>query len=134
MKKVLFILPVLALLIAGCGTESGTTGTSADDAIDMAEDSIKADTIPDNLIQCDPKFFERGADGIAPDCDTFGGDAVCAFHTKDKNGESKIENIQYDNACAACRFYSDTNVREMGSTTYTLHGYLESGCEGTIWE
>ena len=91
-------------------------------------------SIPDNLISCDPAYFERGDDGIVSDCNTFEEEKVCSYHTKEKNGETKISTVQYKSACAACRFYGKTGVMEMGSSKFTHHGYLKGGCEGIIWE
>ena len=93
-----------------------------------------ADSIPNNLISCDPAYFERDDDGIVFDCDTFEEEKVCSYHTKGKNGESKIETVQYKSACKACRFYGKTGVMELGSSKFIHHGYLKGGCEGIIWE
>lgn len=136
MKKTILNLSLVLILIfsfTGCSS-SNQYGSSNNLNGNENKENGSQNFIPDNLMSCDPNFFKRGGDGIAPDCDTFGGSSVCSFHTKEKNGETKIENIQYNNACTACRFYGETGVREMGSTKFTHHGYLEENCDGIIWK
>ncbi len=133
-----FTIPALFAFIlilgAGCNGSDGPTGTSADDVIKEVDKMTTVKDLPDNLVQCDPKFFERGEDGIAPDCDTFGGDAVCSYYTEEKKGKTKQKLMQFDNACAACRFFSEEGVRDMFGTVMTHHGYTETKCEGAIWK
>jgi len=135
--KPLTILALFASVIilgAGCSPSANPTNTSADDVIAEVDEMTTVKGLPDNLVQCDPKFFARGEDGIAPDCSTFGGDSVCSYYTEEKKGLTKQKLLQFDNACAACRFFSEEGVREMGSTVMTNHGYTETKCEGVIWE
>ncbi len=134
--KVILLL-IMVFFIAGCSQKSELGNNPSDSAKETINEENKEETvasIPDNLISCDPAYFKRGTDGIAPDCDTFEEGKVCSYHTKEKNGETKIEPIQYKNACSACRFYGETGIREIGSAKFIHHGYLKEGCNGIIWE
>lgn len=135
MKKLLLIV-ALTLLFTGCSSQNNPPNTSSNSSPTSIKknNSTNINALPENLIACDPIYFERGEDGIAPDCNTFSGGPVCSYHTKEKNGETKKETIQYTNPCAACRFYGKTGVRKIGSSIFTHHGYIEGGCEGIIWE
>ena len=134
MKKYFLLLPLFAFLFAGCNKVDNLENTPSNSVNDQDEKSSSS-SIPSNLISCDPVYFERDANGIVPDCDTFNdNNKVCSYHTKEQNGKTKNEPIQYKNACSACRFYGETGVRKIGSATFNHHGYIESGCDGVIWE
>jgi len=134
MKKILLLPSLLVLLLIGYILMRVSTNTSSIPADNQAEEKSATNSIPDNLISCNPAYFERDTNGIAPDCDTFGDEKVCSYHIKEQNGKTKNETIQYGNACSACRFYSETGVRKIGSATFTHLGYIESGCEGVLWK
>jgi hypothetical protein len=137
MKKaqtLLLLLSLTMLLTACIPADNQANSTLIPEEKQTKEEDTTKGSVPENLISCDPAYFERGDDDIAPDCDTFGGDKVCSYHTKEQNGKIKNETIQYNNACAACRFYGETGVRKLGSATFTHKGYIEGGCEGIIWE
>lgn len=85
--------------------------------------------VPNGLLNDCSQYFKQEGQAYQTSCETYPKATVCSYYSALREGQQTVQNLQYSNACAACRFYGETGERTIGTTHYKQLGYTESSCE-----
>lgn len=85
--------------------------------------------VPASLSMDCSQFFKQSGQEYQVSCDTFPKEAVCSYYVVSRESQQSIQNLQYTNACAACRFYGEAGAKKIGTTQYEHLGYKTGVCE-----
>ncbi len=125
------LVVVIGVFIVSRMTDSQTPfSTDATDRILGEEIQKNADVgVPANLSTDCSQFFKQSGQEYQASCDTFPKETVCSYYTVLREGQQTIQNLQYANACAGCRFYGETGTKSLGESSYQHLGYVVGTCE-----
>ncbi|MBP9781529.1 hypothetical protein KBC89_02645 [Candidatus Woesebacteria bacterium] len=127
----LAVLAVVGVFIVSRMTDSQTP-FSPDASQKILGEEIQKDTdvaVPTSLSMDCSQFNKQSGQEYQVSCDTFPKEAVCSYYIVSREGQQSIQNLQYTNACAACRFYGETGAKTIGTTQYEHLGYKAGVCE-----
>lgn len=85
--------------------------------------------VPTDLLTDCNQFFKQEGQAYQTSCDTYPKATVCSYYSVLREGQQTVQNLQYPNACAACRFYGETGTKQAGNSTYSHLGYTNSTCK-----
>ncbi len=85
--------------------------------------------VPTDLLTDCNQFFKQEGQAYQTSCDTYPKATVCSYYSVLREGQQTVQNLQYPNACAACRFYGETGTKQAGNSTYSHLGYTTSTCK-----
>lgn len=137
MQKVISVFVGLAVLVVvGVIIVSRATDTQAPFSPDTTQrilgEEIQKDAdvaVPASLSMDCSQFFKQSGQEYQVSCDTFPKETVCSYYIVSREDQQSIQNLQYTNACAACRFYGETGAKKIGTTQYEHLGYVSGVCE-----
>lgn len=127
----LVVLVVVGIIIVSRVTNSQTP-FSPDASQKILGEEIQKDTdvaVPASLSMDCSQFFKQSGQEYQVSCDTFPKETVCSYYIVSREDQQSIQNLQYTNACAACRFYGETGAKKIGTTQYEHLGYVSGVCE-----
>lgn len=85
--------------------------------------------VPSDLLNDCSQYFKQEGQAYQTSCETYPKATVCSYYSALREGQQTVQNLQYANACAACRFYGETGERTIGLIKYKQLGYTQSSCE-----